>query len=48
MDALLTAADTAPTSERARELHQQAERAILRDMPPVPSPPTTRRRAGLS
>ncbi|HEV2782567.1 MAG TPA: ABC transporter substrate-binding protein, partial [Actinophytocola sp.] len=36
VDALLSAADTAPTSERAWDLYQQAERAILRDMPTIP------------
>lgn len=36
VDALLTAADTAATSEEAWDFYQQAERAILRDMPTVP------------
>jgi len=36
VDALLSAADTAPTSEQAWELYQQAERAILQDMPTIP------------
>lgn len=36
VDSLLSAADTAPTSERAWELYQQAERAILQDMPTIP------------
>ncbi|WP_200948353.1 MULTISPECIES: ABC transporter substrate-binding protein [unclassified Kitasatospora] len=36
VDALLSAADTAPTSEQAWDLYQQAERAILQDMPTVP------------
>lgn len=36
VDALLSAADAAPTRERAWELYQQAERAILRDMPTIP------------
>ncbi|WP_243725682.1 peptide ABC transporter substrate-binding protein [Actinomadura rubrisoli] len=36
VDALLSAADSAPTRERAWDLYQQAERAILRDMPTIP------------
>ncbi|MER5864050.1 ABC transporter substrate-binding protein [Kitasatospora sp. NPDC002040] len=36
VDALLTAADTAPTSEQAWDLYQQAEREILADMPTIP------------
>jgi oligopeptide transport system substrate-binding protein len=36
VDALLSAADTAPTSEQAWDFYQQAERAILQDMPTIP------------
>jgi oligopeptide transport system substrate-binding protein len=36
VDRLLTAADAAPTSEQAWDLYQQAERAILQDMPSIP------------
>lgn len=36
VDALLSAADSAPTSERAWELYQLAERTILEDMPTIP------------
>ena len=36
VDALLDAADTAPTSEQAWALYQQAERMILQDMPTIP------------
>ena len=36
VDALLSAADTAPTSEQAWELYQRAERMILQDMPTIP------------
>jgi oligopeptide transport system substrate-binding protein len=36
VDSLLSAADTAPTSEQAWDLYQQAERAILQDMPTIP------------
>jgi oligopeptide transport system substrate-binding protein len=36
VDSLLSAADTAPTSEQAWELYRQAERAILQDMPTIP------------
>jgi oligopeptide transport system substrate-binding protein len=36
VDALLTAADTAPTRKQAWDLYQQAERAILQDMPTIP------------
>ncbi len=36
VDRLLTAADTAPSQEQAWDFYQQAERAILDDMPVVP------------
>jgi oligopeptide transport system substrate-binding protein len=36
VDSLLSAADAAPTSEQAWDLYQQAERAILQDMPTIP------------
>lgn len=36
VDALLSAADRAPTSAQAWDLYQQAERLILQDMPTIP------------
>lgn len=36
VDDLLAAADSAPTQEQAWQMYQQAERAILRDMPTIP------------
>jgi oligopeptide transport system substrate-binding protein len=36
VDALLSAADTAPSSEQAWDLYRQAERLILHDMPTIP------------
>jgi oligopeptide transport system substrate-binding protein len=36
VDSLLSVADTASTSEQAWDLYQQAERAILQDMPTIP------------